>query len=81
MSLHHLHSTIHLHSKSAKIKLKNILRVPQIKKSLVSISKLTLDNDVYVEFHVDHCVVMDNQTEQVLVQGILENGLYVLGKS
>ncbi|PON97005.1 hypothetical protein TorRG33x02_073840, partial [Trema orientale] len=38
-------------SMNKSLKLYNILRVPTIKKSLISISRLTSENNIYVEFH------------------------------
>lgn len=36
---------------SSSLKINEILHVPRITKNLLSISKLTKDNDVYCEFH------------------------------
>ncbi|KAH9663759.1 retrovirus-related pol polyprotein from transposon RE1 [Citrus sinensis] len=42
-----------------ELKLNNILLVPKITKNLISISKLTRDNDVVIEFTNDFCFVKD----------------------
>lgn len=38
--------------------------------------KLSSDNDVYVEFHCDYCIVKDQRSGNVL----LEDGLYLLAE-
>ena len=53
---------------------------PRIKKSLVNISKLASENDVYVEFHSKFCLMKDKHTGRVLLQWRLENGLYLLSE-
>uniref|UniRef100_A0A803NYU4 Retrovirus-related Pol polyprotein from transposon TNT 1-94-like beta-barrel domain-containing protein n=1 Tax=Cannabis sativa TaxID=3483 RepID=A0A803NYU4_CANSA len=53
LSSHHHLRTVNLH---------NVLCVPNIKKSLISISKLTVDNDVFVEFHVNNYLIKDETT-------------------
>lgn len=40
-----------------KLNLHNVLYVPEITKNLLSISKLTADNNVIVEFHANYCYV------------------------
>ena len=63
---------------SSQVYLRNILLVPHIKKSLLSISRLIADNKVFVEFHSNVCLVKDKENHQVLLQGKLEDGLYKL---
>ncbi|KAH9803881.1 retrovirus-related pol polyprotein from transposon RE1 [Citrus sinensis] len=60
------------------IALKNILLVPSITKNLISISKLTTDNNISVEFLGSFYVVKDLLKRQVLMQGIAEKELYKL---
>ena len=53
MEISHVgHST--LHSPSSKIHLRNILHVPHASKSLVSINRVTRDNNVFFEVHPYH---------------------------
>lgn len=47
--------------------LKNILCVPKITKNLLSISKLTKENNVIVEFMCNYCFVKDKDTRTVLL--------------
>ena len=63
---------------SKPLKLRNILLVPSITKNLISISKFTLENHVIVECDYDCCYVKDKQTKEILLQGILKDGLYQL---
>ncbi|KAL2457867.1 Uncharacterized protein Adt_46191 [Abeliophyllum distichum] len=60
--------------------LKNILHVPHITRNLLSISKLTADNDIFIEFHANCCLVKDRVTGKVLLEGVLEDGLYKLNQ-
>lgn len=56
-------------------------QTPKISRSLVSISKLTIDNGVVVEFDACRCNVKDKQTGQILARGIQRDGLYELCQS
>ncbi|KAM0067353.1 putative RNA-directed DNA polymerase [Helianthus debilis subsp. tardiflorus] len=62
------------------IHLKNVLVVPKITKNLLSINKLTMDNNVDVLFYQPNFYVQDRETGQVLAQGRCENELYVLNQ-
>ncbi|XP_031282138.1 uncharacterized protein LOC116140680 [Pistacia vera] len=66
------------HASHRILQLKNILCVPKIAKNLVSISQITKDNNVIVEFHSDHCLVKDKSSKAVLLQGSVKGGLYQL---
>ncbi|XP_031281542.1 uncharacterized protein LOC116140047 [Pistacia vera] len=57
---------------------KKMLCVLHIAKNLLSISQITRDNDVVVEFYSNHCVIKDKATKRVLIQGLLKDGLYQL---
>jgi gag-polypeptide of LTR copia-type len=58
------------------IKLYNMLHVPDITKNPLSISQLTKDNNIIMEFTSSSCFVKDQATNQVLLHGTLVNGLY-----
>lgn len=58
--------------------LSDVLHVPGITKNLVSISKFTKDNHVFVELHPDFCCVKDITTHKMLMRGALDKGLYQL---
>uniref|UniRef100_A0A803Q8D0 Integrase catalytic domain-containing protein n=1 Tax=Cannabis sativa TaxID=3483 RepID=A0A803Q8D0_CANSA len=63
----------------SSLALKSVLHVPQITENLVSISKLTDDNNVFLEFHKYCCFVKDKQTGVVLLKGKRKHGIYTLG--
>jgi hypothetical protein len=66
---------------SKPLVLTNMLHVPSISKPLLSISRLVTDNDIVMEFNASSCLVKDRVTSQVLLQGVLHNGLYLLASS
>lgn len=55
--------------------LKNFMCVPHIIKNLFSISKLTKDNNVVVEFNSESCYVKYRETGIVLLQGAVKDGV------
>lgn len=63
------------------LSLHDVSYVPQITKNLLSVSRLTVDNNIIVEFHSNHCFVKDKVTGKVLAQGTTKDGLYQLNKS
>nr|KYP50444.1 Retrovirus-related Pol polyprotein from transposon TNT 1-94 [Cajanus cajan] len=67
-----------LDTQQKSLNLKDILYVPKITKNLLSISKLTFDNDIYVEFHDVACFVKDKLTGRILLEGKIKDGLYQL---
>ena len=67
--LHTPHSTLHLN---------NILHVPNASKNLISVHKLTLDNDVFLEFHPYFFFIKDQATRRILFKGPCHGGLYPL---
>jgi histone deacetylase 1/2 len=78
MNIHHVGSSV-LHSpNSSTIHLKRILHVPSAQKSLVSVNRLTRDNDVYLEFHPDYFSIKDRDTRRTVLEGKCERGLYPL---
>lgn len=56
--------------------LNNLLRVPKIKKNLISVSQFANDNNAYIEFHPKFFLVRDLLSQDVLLQGKMDNGLY-----
>lgn len=64
-----VHTSLHL---------KNILHVPNASKNLLSIHKLTLDNDVFLEIHPFFFFIKDQATRRVLFKGPCHGGLYPL---
>ncbi|KAL4580085.1 hypothetical protein LXL04_016262 [Taraxacum kok-saghyz] len=72
LSISHIGSTS-LHS----LKLPSVLVVPQITKNLLSISRLTSDNDIYLNFRRTHCDVKNLQG-RTLLRGDVKIGLYCI---
>jgi histone deacetylase 1/2 len=60
------------------LKLRNVLRVPSVTRNLLSVPKLTYDNNVLCEFHLFDLFVKDRDTRDVLLSGRLCQGLYRL---
>ncbi|KAE8710348.1 L-ascorbate oxidase-like protein [Hibiscus syriacus] len=58
------------------LRLNDLQLVPSISKNLVSVSKLARDNKVFLEFHARRCVIRDEDTKAVLLEGREKDGLY-----
>ncbi|GMJ02624.1 hypothetical protein HRI_003931600 [Hibiscus trionum] len=65
-----------LNTSDRALVLHNLMHVPCITKNLLSVSKLARDNSVYLEFHAKSCVIKDEGTGAVLLQGVECDGLY-----
>ena len=52
-------------------KLHKLLHVPSISKNLLSVSQFAKDNFVYFEFHPHLCLVKSQETNKVLLQGVV----------
>uniref|UniRef100_A0A803PYD1 Retrovirus-related Pol polyprotein from transposon RE1 n=1 Tax=Cannabis sativa TaxID=3483 RepID=A0A803PYD1_CANSA len=76
LSIKHIGSNVLNIPDSKCLILKDLLHVPSITKNLISISSLTSDNDVSVEFFSDFCCVKDQTTGKVVLQETLKDGLY-----
>lgn len=61
-----------------EINLHRLLHVLEIKRNLISVSQLTNDNTVFMEFYSNCCAVKDLKTKKILLQGELNDGLYQL---
>ena len=72
------YKSLHTAYKHTPITLKDILLVHSIAKNLISISKLTTDNNLSIEFVGNVCYVKDSLKGRVLLQGLAEKGLYML---
>ncbi|PKU67006.1 Retrovirus-related Pol polyprotein from transposon TNT 1-94 [Dendrobium catenatum] len=58
------------------LKLSNILHSPELHFNLLSISKLTRDNNISITFNPSGFVLKDLKTQETLLQGPCKNGLY-----
>jgi histone deacetylase 1/2 len=63
---------------STQLRLANILHVPSLTRDLLSVHKLTLDNNVFFEFHHFDLFVKDQDTRDVLLRGRCRLGIYEL---
>jgi histone deacetylase 1/2 len=62
---------------SSSLLLDKLLLVPSITKNLISVSRFARDNHVFFEFHPTTCFVKSQDSNKVLLKGILGNdGLY-----
>jgi histone deacetylase 1/2 len=77
MSISHVGHAI-VKSPSRNLHLNNVLHVPNAIKNLVSIHRLTKNNNVFLEFHPWYFYVKDQATKKVLLKGRCSRGLYPL---
>lgn len=61
---------------SLPLTLNSLLHVPSATKNLISVSKITFDNKVFFEFHANRCLLKCQDTQRVLLQGTVKDGLY-----
>jgi hypothetical protein len=61
--------------------LNNVLHVPEISKHLLSVHKLSRDNNIFFEFHPWYFLIKDRATRSLLLEGKCESGLYPLKPS
>jgi hypothetical protein len=73
------HSTFYTHN--SNLHLRNILHVPSASKNLISVHRLTSDNNVFFEFHLTFFLIKDLTTKKILHQGRCEGGLYPIESS
>ena len=76
LQIHHVGSAILNTLTTQNLYLTNILHVPDITKSLLSVSRLLADNNAIIEFHKSICFVKDKNTRITLLKGIARDGLY-----
>jgi hypothetical protein len=63
---------------SQPLYLRNIFHVPALTKNLMSVHKLSHDNNVLVEFHPNSVFVKDLDTRAIILRGRWRGGLYTL---
>lgn len=78
MHISHIGQASLLTSTSRQLQLSNVLRVPSVTRNLLSVPRLTYDNNVAVEFHPFYFFVKDRATHDVLLRGRYRGGLYSL---
>lgn len=62
----------------SKLKLQNVLHVPQLSANLLSIHQLSKDNKCQIIFDADNVVVQDNTSIKLMYHGWSKNGMYPL---
>ena len=77
LSIHSIGSFV-LSTSNHPLRLKTVLQVTTIQKNLISVSQLTKDNNVFMEFHPSCCFVKDKMKGRVILKGILKDVLYLL---
>lgn len=75
LSITHV-GTGYIGDKSCTVPLQNVLVVPEIKKSLLSVHQLTNDYPCYFVFRGSQFYLKDVKTNQILLSGTNSNGLY-----
>lgn len=75
LSISHIGHTM-LPGLSKPIHLRNVLHVPNLHKNLLSVQKLALDNNAFIEFHPHFFLIKDQATRKTLLRGRSHNGLY-----
>ena len=76
MIIEHFGSGVIETYKNDVLVLNEMLHVPAITKNLISVSRLTSDNNVIVEFSSSDCFVKDKVTRRKVLHGTLKEGLY-----
>ena len=66
----------HISTPERDLLLKDVLHVPEADKSLISASRLSIDNNTFVEIHPHSFFVKDRGSKRVLLQGRGRRGLY-----
>ncbi|KAF7843929.1 retrovirus-related Pol polyprotein from transposon TNT 1-94 [Senna tora] len=61
-----------------KIHLHNVFYLPNFKYNLMSVNKLVKDNGVTVFFDASSCMIQDQKTKEILIEGRLLDNLYIL---
>jgi hypothetical protein len=77
MEISHIGHSV-LHTPDSSLHLNNILHVPNAPKNLLSVHKLTLHNDIFIEFHALFFLIKDEATGTTLFKGPCRDGLYPL---
>ena len=65
-----------IHTLDRDLYLNNILHVPEANKSLISASRIAVDNNTFVEIHPYSFFVKERGTRKVLLRGMGRRGLY-----
>jgi histone deacetylase 1/2 len=76
MRIHNIvHATLSTPS-SRSLDLKQILHIPQARNNILSMSKLSNDNNAFIELHPHDLFVKDLETKEPILRGRCRGGLY-----
>lgn len=75
LKITHVGDAIH-GSRQSAITLRNVLLVPELERSLLSIGQLTSDYSITCEFSNNDFFIKDKLTQQVLMRGLKRGNLY-----
>jgi hypothetical protein len=76
MNIHNIGHALLPTPSSKPLKFNSILHVPHVTRNLLSLSRLTHDNPVFVELHPYDLFVKDRATREILLRGRCRGGLY-----
>ena len=68
----------HIKTPYKNLEIKDILHVPNASKTLLSVRRIALDNNVFLEFHPFFFLIKDQVTKEILHRGVCVEGLYAL---
>lgn len=68
--------SINIRENARNIVLKSLMHVPLIRKNLISISRLTMDDLVIVDFYDSFCAIKDKETGKVFLERTIKDDLY-----
>ena len=77
MEISHIGKSI-IETPHTNLELNDILHVPNAAKNLLSVHRIALDNNVFLEFHPFFFLIKDQVTKKILHRGVCVEGLYAL---
>lgn len=66
---------------NSKLNLQNVIYLPFFKYNMLSVSALTKTSNIVMKFFIDHCILQDRVTQEVIATRSLQGGLYMLNKN
>lgn len=62
--------------KNQNLAFTEVLHALRVTKNLPSVSRLTSDNNILIEFNSSGCYIKENDTRELLFEGQMKEGLY-----
>jgi hypothetical protein len=75
MDITHIGNTI-IPTPTRDLVLQNVLHVPSTHKNLISVHRFTLDNDIFIEFHLYFFLIKDLKMKKVMLHDPCKGGIY-----